>query len=471
MLWGANAFHGLVNIITKSSTETQGTKISARVSNDDNFFTVRHGGRTADGTTYRAWVRRTRYDGLQSSFEGQDNFSSLTDWGIQSAGLQFDWETESGRRARLWGRAYESDVGYPVDFGAGFAEQQIESKAGGQLAFSLDDPRSGTTWRAAYVKDRQRLRVIDTFVDIDQLQLEYKRELPTGERSIFTYGAGYDLIHSVADYFGDDVGSIRQNNARLFVSNRWLWPTQRLTLDVGVQALRNEFTGLDVQPSIRTAWSPEGLGTFWAAVSRAVRTPSIEEELFDGRDMNNEVVVATEAGWRGPLGSKVNVDIAIYSNDYDDVRFEGFDPTTFERFIDNRGYGSSAGIELAVDAKLTERWTLRGAYAFHRGSHGPSDESGSIEGVDGQYPVHLANLRSYFDLTPHWEIDAGLYAAERFDNEGGQEHWRADLRLGWKPRDDLRLSFGVQGLNEPLRAEYFDDEVRRLFYVAATWSN
>ncbi len=45
------------------------------------------------------------------SFEGQDNISSLTDWGIQSAGLQLDWETDLGRRARVWSRIYESDVG------------------------------------------------------------------------------------------------------------------------------------------------------------------------------------------------------------------------------------------------------------------------------------------------------------------------------------------------------------------------
>lgn len=477
ILWGANAFHGLVHVITKSSAETQGTKLSARVSNDDQFLTARFGGQSADGVSYRAWVRRTRYDGLHSALEeftgplDQDNLSSLSDWGVESTGLQFDWDTETGRRYRVWARAYTADVGYPVDFGSGTFERVEESKAGGQLAFALDDPNSGTSWRAAYVKDRQEIRVLDASTDIDHLQLEVKRELPLGERHTLSYGLGYDLVHSVAEYFGDtDQGSLRQNNFRAFVSDTWSLPERALSFSFGVQAVRHEFSGFDVQPTVRASWSPKDKGTFWAALSRAIRTPSIEEELFGFSELDNEVVIAAEAGWRGQLSDAVALDLAVYHNDYDDVRFEGFDALNAERILDNRGYGRSSGAELAVDLRVSERWTLRGAYAFHRGEHGPSIPEGEIESVDGQYPVHLVNLRSYYDLAERWELDAGLYAAKRFDDDGGQEHFRLDTRLGWRPTDDLRLALGVQGFNEPLRAEYFGDEARRLFYVSVSWS-
>jgi len=40
------------------------------------------------------------------------------------------------------------------------------------------------------------------------------------------------------------------------------------------------YTGFDVQPSARLLWTPSAQQTFWAAVTRAVRTPSRNEEGY-----------------------------------------------------------------------------------------------------------------------------------------------------------------------------------------------
>src|ERR1051325_4216917 len=48
-----------------------------------------------------------------------------------------------------------------------------------------------------------------------------------------------------------------------------------------MQVSHNEFTGVEVQPTGRLIWTPTKKLSSWAAVSRAVRTPTILERGFD----------------------------------------------------------------------------------------------------------------------------------------------------------------------------------------------
>jgi iron complex outermembrane receptor protein len=50
--------------------------------------------------------------------------------------------------------------------------------------------------------------------------------------------------------------------------------------DRGVKLERSTFTGFQVLPNLRVAWQPDDRNLVWAAVSRAVRTPSrIDRQL------------------------------------------------------------------------------------------------------------------------------------------------------------------------------------------------
>ena len=48
-------------------------------------------------------------------------------------------------------------------------------------------------------------------------------------------------------------------------------------LTVGSKLEHNSFTGFKIEPSVRIAWYPDNMQTVWGAVSRAVRTPSVQE--------------------------------------------------------------------------------------------------------------------------------------------------------------------------------------------------
>ena len=47
-----------------------------------------------------------------------------------------------------------------------------------------------------------------------------------------------------------------------------------VTLTLGTKVEHNDYTGFEVQPSGRLQWNVTPKQTLWAAVSRAVRTPS-----------------------------------------------------------------------------------------------------------------------------------------------------------------------------------------------------
>ncbi len=469
ILWGANAFHGLINIVTKDSAKTQGYRASVRVSNNDNFVTLRSSGRLNESTTYSAFARRTRYDGLQ--YRGGpaiNDPADASDWGVQSGGVQLDSLSESGNRWRFWGRGYESNVSKYFEFAPGLFGSALDEKQGGQVAFSFDDAARGISYRAAYVKDRQSLRFGGHELDTDHLQLEVKREAALTENQRVTVGFGYDIARSdVSFYGGAYADTLRQNNWRVFISDTWLHAPTGVTLSAGVQAIDHEFSGFDIQPSIRAGWTSNKLGTFWASASRAIRTPSVEEELFGRGTLDNEVVIAVEAGWRRKFLDKLSLDLALYSDDYDRVRTRTFDPVTgFDSYTTNSS-GDASGAELGADVTVTDRWTIRSTYAYHNSSH---EQVGGnvpdVETVDEQYPRHIASLRSYYDLAENWELDLSGYLVDRFSGSLNPEYWRGDARVGWTPNDSIRVSVGVQGFNDPVRREFGRDEVRRLFYFS-----
>lgn len=469
ILWGANAFHGLVNIITKDSAKARGTRLSVRSSADEHFVTMRHGGDISKGITYTAFARRARYDTLNFRGDrGGADLSDIADWGIDSGGVQFDGVTENGQRWRLWARGYDANVDRPFQVAPNVFDFVEERRYGGQASATYDDPESGLSLRAAFVKDRQDQTYNDSTIDIDQIQLEARRTVEVGENASLMFGVGYDRIDSdTMFYTGLTMDRINQNNARVFVSETWRIPAADLAISLGLQAIDNEFSGFDLQPSARLAWTPAGYGTFWASASRAVRTPSIEEESFGGGTLDAESVVAIEAGWRGEVADGVKLDLAVYHNDYDDVRVRFFNPVTFLDTYENSGSGNAHGAELAADLRLTDRWTMRAAYSYHGSSHGPVGLDPGLDSVDAQYPVHMANLRSYLSLGEHWEFDTAGYLVERFDGQDdGPEYWRADARLGWRPSRFLRVSLGVQGANDPARSEFGSEEVRRLAYLS-----
>src|SRR5207244_189951 len=59
-----------------------------------------------------------------------------------------------------------------------------------------------------------------------------------------------------------------------FVQDEISFAGDRFRLMAGTKLEHNDFTGFEAQPSVRISWAPRSENMLWAAVSRAVRTPT-----------------------------------------------------------------------------------------------------------------------------------------------------------------------------------------------------
>lgn len=475
-LWGTNATHGVVNVITKKGDATQGGRISLRNAIDDRHAGVRYGGRMGETGTYRVWGKGAWYDTLSNSPLGFNN-----DWNTSSVGFRADWDLD-GRQLTVWSRAYQfANHAFGTDLTTFDTIPVIDKKKGYQVYASLDDPEAGSHLQAWFSTDQQAQ---PTWIDftIDTFDVEYQRELVLSDANRLTAGAGYRVVASVLVgddpfFFDFDPHKSRQETYRAFLVDRHRLDEHGSELTLGLTAEHNDFTQFELQPTARVTWVPTESIAWWAAVTRAVRTPSLEERYLSedsffvgSNDFDTEKLLAYESGLRALLSPAASLDLALFYNDYDDLHFR--EPLITGQFaLVNGAEGRSYGAELAVDAKPTDRWTLRSAASWSRGRY-QSKEDGSDLTNHEYYPEYQFNLRSYYDLGADWELDSGVYLVEKMGPRFDQaEYVRVDARIGWQPRRDLRLYAGVQQLNEATHAEYDDlDLVRRAVFFGLEWS-
>ncbi|MCI0549117.1 MAG: TonB-dependent receptor plug domain-containing protein, partial [Candidatus Rokubacteria bacterium] len=88
-MWGANAVNGVINIITKSSKDTQGFLGHVQGGDEDRALaTARYGAAMGESAWWRAWVHGFDRDSFEDPAGGQ----ASDEWAMARAGVRFDWE-------------------------------------------------------------------------------------------------------------------------------------------------------------------------------------------------------------------------------------------------------------------------------------------------------------------------------------------------------------------------------------------
>jgi len=225
----------------------------------------------------------------------------------------------------------------------------------------------------------------------------------------------------------------------------------------------------------------------WAAVSRAVRTPSRTQQDvransqafpgpggipiiaagFGSPNPESEVLHAYELGYRAQPHRRLSLDLATFYNVYD--RLTSFEPGLpfFETdplpahmvvpvYFGNLLRGETYGLEAAVNLDLSHRWKLRGSYSFLRVQLHRDDASIDFrsEVTEGNTPRHQFQLHSYLNLWRSFDLDTALYHVSSLRSQPVPSYTRVDARLGWRLRDNLEASGGVQNLLNNRHLEY-----------------
>ncbi len=139
-----------------------------------------------------------------------------------------------------------------------------------------------------------------------------------------------------------------------------------LKLTLGAKLEYSSYTGLDVLPNMRLGWAVTDQTFLWAAVSRAVRTPSRLDRdltapvlLAPSPNFESEKLIAYELGYRGRPTPQTSLSISLYYNVYQDLRITGYSATPgYVYQLLNAEEGNTHGLEAWGDWSVLSWWRL-----------------------------------------------------------------------------------------------------------------
>ena len=199
-----------------------------------------------------------------------------------------------------------------------------------------------------------------------QAQMNWRR----GAHEIVA-GAGYRATY---DRFDNDLNPFVTDPEARWISlvDGFVQDEVRLRTDLhltaGLKLEHSSYTGVELMPNVRLAWTPSDRAMLWAAISRAVRTPSrIERDLVAEDTLANgffqaEHLWAYEAGYRGQPLPRTSLSVSVFYNVYDDLRtnevIAGASPGEPFIFVGNGLTGRTYGVEAWGGYDVLPWWRL-----------------------------------------------------------------------------------------------------------------
>jgi iron complex outermembrane receptor protein len=496
-LWGANAVNGVINITTKGAQDTQGAYAEAGAGSGlHDLVGARYGGALAPNVYYRVYGKYMSFEDatLPSGKNANDG------WGQTQGGFRIDALPSPKETLTLQGDVYSGDLDAESLGVARLAGGNVlgrwtkrfedDSDVSLQVYYEqtrLDDPFGASPFDpAGHLVDR-----LETY-DID-----FQHHLHLGDLNQVIWGAGYrwtdDDIRQQAPNFGFLPAALNQGLYNAFVQDEIeLHPGVFLT--VGTKLEHNDFTGREWEPNVRLRWALSARQSLWAAVSRAVRTPSrLDRDLTEptppktliagSADFDSETVIAYELGYRLQFDAKASASISTFVNDYDHLRSLDLTPVTvLPLHYENDLVGRTYGTEVSATWQAADWWQLRGGYDLLEEhvwvrSGGFDFEHALDETADPKYQFRI---HSAMDFTRDLDFDSDLrFVDDLRVNNGGVPaavpgYFELNLRLAWRATRRLELSVVGQNLLHPSHLEFgppgpTQEQIQRTLFAKVAW--
>ncbi len=510
-LWGANAVNGVINIITKSADQTQGTYLSSGGgSHDRSINNLRYGGQVGEELHYRLWGRH--FERGPEASDGRHD-----DWRMGHGGFRVDWTPKQrccyDDRITVQGDYLGGERGVDralVSDQSPFYSQSIvdrgfsENNLLARWTRTYDDQND---WALQTYYDQVYYENVDLQMTVHTFDVDFQQRFSRGNRQSWIWGTEYrwysDHLPSDSDAFQFSPESRAYDTISGFVQDEIELVDDRLSLTLGSKFEHNSFTGFEYQPSARALWTLNQRNVAWAAISRAVRTPSrvdmnaaasspildhpfpISALFYKGDDLISEDLLAYEIGYRNQTTDRFSWDVTLFYNVYRNLfGFEKEAP-----YMDggvmilplveaNRFDAQTYGFEWTASWELTKQWRLGGSYSFIRGWDSLDPGMQILPGIGSAYqgPSNQVRLQSYWSPLPGWQLDAFLRYVDRLEEV--PDYVTMDLRLGWRPRKNVEFSVVGQNLFSPAHTEaaassFYSEpgyEIERAVFGKVTWT-
>jgi iron complex outermembrane recepter protein len=473
-LWGANAVNGVINVITKRSSDTQGGLVAARAGDLGRGYNVRYGGKLdGSGGSYRM------YGKLFDVFNTQTATGATASdaWSKGQVGFRTDWGS-AANGFTLQGDAYRGSIDQAVN--------DRSTLSGGNLLgrWNRDLADRGGLQVQAYFDNTER-DIPGTFAEhLNIADLELQHGLRAIGAHRITWGGGYrygvdHVSNSAALAFLPADRNLRWSN--VFTQDE-IALDRNLQLTLGGKFENNYYTGTDFMPSARLAWKPDPQRLLWGAVSRAARAPSrIDRDFFvnspplnlqGGPDFVSEIVKVFEIGYRAQASPQATYSVSVFHNIYDKLR--SVEPAPGGTVVlGNKMEGTGDGLEAWGTYQAAQDWRLSaGGFLLKQRLNFKPDSGDANIAAAGDDPAHQWILRSSTDLPGRSQLDVTLRHVGALPNPGVPAYTTADIRFGKWLRRDVEISIVGQNLLDAPHPEFVavgSSEVARGVYVKLRW--
>lgn len=538
-LWGANAVNGVINIITKNAKHTQGGLVTSSLGDEEKRSgAFRYGSKLGEYAYSRIYLKYFEKDEFWKT-SGAWHVPSIEEddgWDSLRGGGRFDWSFPGGDLLTVQGDIYDGEDSEKIVFFDPNAPVMgdldfVNNFSGGNMIvrwMHLFSDTSDMSLQLYYDRTKQeRIEGIRSQYKerFDTFDVDFQHNFRLGNHQEIIWGLGYRFISDQFEFIrqefdpnnGDpnkpffphgsegpplDPESRETHIVSAFFQDEISIIRDRFRLTVGSKFEHNDYTGFEVQPSIRMLWKASNIQNVWASVSRAVRTPSRSEydiysPMWSQKLERAEDLIAYELGYRIQLTRSFALDLASYFNEYKYLNI----------YSENNAEAETYGFELAANWDVLEWWHIGASYTYlhmHISRNycppPPFDPNFSYPfdpnspppppwrpppgtpppdiSPDKSSPNHQFVIHSSIDLYRNLELDLEL----RYVDKLGiyvPSYTELDARLGWKPRKNLELSIVGRNLLHDHHPEFMshgflpfsggeDTEVERSVYGKIT---
>ena len=487
-LWGANAVNGVINIITKHSSQTQGALFNAGGGNQEQGFgSFRYGVKFGEDTTARAYVQG--FNRGENTHVSGGNAGD--DWRKVQGGFRLDSQLSPRDAMTVQGDVYQANINqfstYPqVTPPFRITETDKNSTYGGNVLSRWQHTISPTSdYTLQFYYDTYTRNEVPFYDHRDTLDLDFQHRFGWLDWHEIIWGLNYRFGHdrllgtniqNGTAIYHIDPPSVNDQVYSGFIQDEMTLVDNKLWLTIGSRFEHNDYSGFEGQPSARIMWAPHNQHRLWAGVSRAVRTPSRGDQdasllaaagvfpqlglgtipvVVIGRrnpGFRSEEVIAYEAGYRTTFAKSASLDVTGFYNDYRDLSSGMIGTPAFNGssliipFTSNNSQRlKTYGVEIATVWQMLDWWRWEGNYSW---LHTQLLDRGVL-GQNARSPEQRMSLRGV--LSPWKDIDLDFwfrYVDTNFISPSTpvKSYVTLDLRLAWRPNPHTELALVGQNL-------------------------
>lgn len=500
-VWGANAVNGVINIITKSSHETQENSIKigkGRLTAHN--IAIRHGGKLNSNTSYRFNAQLQQNNKTTSSFPADNSR-------VEKMGFRIDTDINTKMRAYFQGGVSNHQL---EDISLS-THAPITTKIRNHFLSSRWEYDRSTTekimFKADYSYEQRNVSLFSYQNYI--LDTELTHQLNNIGKHNIIWGIGYRGIYSEVDANS----SIKRDKAERYDQLFSTFIQDDIALNdtthliLGAKLEHNDYTGAEFQPSIRLAWTPKPHQTLWTALSRSIHTPSqvydhikgnmniptafnpfyplqFDLDIQGNSNLKAESITTYEIGFRTPIAKNFMWDTSFFYNDYDKLTIIESLPhldaaagkATLYNIYSNNMDGYTFGVESSLQWRK-KAWHIRLNYSYLKIiMHTNPNLMTSYEDVEDENPEHQASFYASVDITPNIQASMNMRYISALPKKNISSITNMDVHFAWQLNKNVSLSLIGKNLLHQQKTEYhqslfnpFVTPIPRSIYTQLQW--